>query len=89
MSEIKRKLIGLIHWWIELEPKEHRHWCLIGNGIPERCEHQHSAWHCYGAFCINQERKNCPRCESGSACPPIPYSQRSYLSRCECGLGGE
>jgi len=86
---MKRKLIGLIHWWLQLEPIQHRHWCEIDpKGCGTRCEHEASCWYCEGIFCINQERKNCPGCENNKPCPPIPFAKRSYFTRCECGLGG-
>lgn len=83
---MKRKIVALIQWWLQLEPVDHRHWCLLGDDHPH-CEHQHAAWHCTGALCINQERKDCPGCELGQPCEPIPLEKRSYLTKCPCGLG--
>lgn len=78
---MKRKLIALIHWWIQLEPVRHRHWCENRG-----CAHTSSCWFCEGVFCVGQDQKNCPRCEMGKNCPPVPLEKRYYGYRCECGL---
>ena len=39
MSAVKQKIVGLIHWWIQLTPIRHRHWCEIdpkGCGMSEK-----------------------------------------------------
>lgn len=82
---LRRKLVGLIHWWLQLAPVRHSHWCESNsNGMNDgRCEHQTACWYCEGVFCINQERKNCPGCERGQPCNPklrMPYGP------CACGL---
>ncbi len=81
---MKRKLIALLHWWLQLEPIRHRHWCEHNNG---NCEHEGSCWFCEGVFCVAKERKNCPGCAKGKPCPRVPLDKRYYGYKCECGLG--
>jgi hypothetical protein len=87
LTLFKRKLIGLIHWWLQLAPIRHQHWCEYGPGgfNDARCEHQSGSWMCEGLFCVGQERKNCPGCEKGKPCK---YGSGRNFHRCECGLGG-
>jgi hypothetical protein len=87
MKITKRKLVGLIHWWISLEPVRHQHWCVIDRAVEsaDRCEHQFSSWVCEGLLCLGQERKNCPGCERGKPCK---LGSGKNFMRCECGMGG-
>ena len=79
---MRRKLIGLIHWWMQLAPIRHQHWCVVKKW---ECEHEGASWVCDGVFCLGQERKDCPGCEAGKPCR---YGSGRNFSKCDCGLGG-
>lgn len=79
---MKRKIIGLIHWWIQLEPVRHRHWCPVECD----CYHRSIAWDCEGLWCVSQERKACPNC-AAKHWRVCKGSCGGYALRCTCGHG--
>ncbi len=78
---MKKRLLGLIQWWMQLEPIEHRHWCLN-----RACYHSSIAWRCEGALCAHLEKKDCPNCKAGK-----PKTCKGTFgpgaARCTCGWG--
>jgi hypothetical protein len=63
--KMKSKLIGLIHWWLQLAPVRHQHWCPVNE---DRCYHSSVCWYCEGVFCIGQDKKKCAGCVTGNPC---------------------
>ena len=64
---MRRKLAALIQWFIDLDVKEHDHWCSVmeADGRSHNyCRHRNIAWKCTGIFCASQRRKDCPECDA-------------------------
>ena len=64
-----KKIKGLVHWFVALEPIEHKHWYTLTGATKDeygynsgRCDHQIGCWYCSGWFCGNIERKDCVEC---------------------------
>ena len=66
LKAARQKMVGLLHWWLQLAPIRHRHWCPT-DGDP-RCYHASICWYCEGAFCVDLERKKCAGCEASNPC---------------------
>jgi hypothetical protein len=63
------KLKALVQWFVQLELREHGHWCTNEwiTGRDEKraaCPHRGYRWSCYGVFCAGIERKDCPECKA-------------------------
>ena len=91
-KKVRNKLVGLIHWWLLLEPIEHKHWCTYQkpDGTiktdEERCYHSGICWYCIGISCIGVERKDCPNCEAGKSKTCLGrFGVRGVA--CTCGHG--
>lgn len=78
LKAARNKIIGLVHWWLQLGPIKHRHWCPANE--ENRCYHQSICWYCEDAFCISQERKKCAGCEAGNPCK----HKTGVVSVCPC-----
>jgi hypothetical protein len=64
MSRWMERIRGLLQWFWQLTPEEHRHWCMYYVGEDRNpCKHTSSCWMCNGITCSDMERKNCPACE--------------------------
>lgn len=81
---MKRKLIGIIHWWMQLEPIRHRHWCPNTND----CYHRSVAWYCEGLFCSDVDRKPCPNCVENKF-RICRGTMGASAIKCTCGHGSE
>jgi len=63
MNRWKERIHGLLQWFWQLTPEEHRHWCSYYVGEDRNpCKHTSSCWMCTGITCSDVERKNCPNC---------------------------
>ncbi len=64
------KRLAIAQWLTGLEITQHNHWC---NNRTCPKQHHSVAWHCTGAWCAGEERRDCPDC-TGLADPNFQFS---------------
>jgi hypothetical protein len=64
------KLKALAQWFVALELKQHRHWCVnesnqkVREAQRKNCvKPDGTCWYCTGVFCADESQKDCPNCE--------------------------